>query len=165
MGNISSANPNDIINIEINLHRLYINHLINTFLPTSCLVTLSVVTLFFNENYIDLSMGFSLTIILVLSTMNQSISSGSPKTNQVKLLDIWIIFCLIAPISIFLLQILWKFHLTYGKDSTNLTAKFPCLRFFNKRSQRLCIVTCCIVFVVGYFLRVSLFEKYAIFKN
>jgi len=66
--------------IEMRLQRLFSYHLTNTFMPTASLLALSEITLFFDEDNADLAMGFSLTTLLVVYTMYQSISTSSPKT-------------------------------------------------------------------------------------
>jgi hypothetical protein len=55
-----------------------------------------------------MAMTLSLTITLVMYTMYQSISGSQPKTEYLKLGDVWIIFCLLIPMVVFLVEIAWK---------------------------------------------------------
>jgi hypothetical protein len=64
------------------------------------------ITLFFDENHFELAIGLSLTIMLVMYTLYQSILDSLPKTAYLKLIDIWLIFCLVLPFFIFLIQII-----------------------------------------------------------
>ncbi len=53
-------------------------------------------------------MGFSLTIMIVMYTMYQSISADILKTAYLKMIDVWLIFCLSVPFVVFMIQISWK---------------------------------------------------------
>jgi len=65
------------------------------------------VTLFFEESQTELAIGFALTIMLVMYTMYQSINETLPKTAYLKYIDYWLLFCLLIPIAIFLIEIIW----------------------------------------------------------
>ncbi len=64
-------------------------------------------TLFFEESQTELAIGFALTIMLVMYTMYQSINETLPKTAYLKYIDYWLLFCLLIPIAIFLIEIIW----------------------------------------------------------
>jgi hypothetical protein len=63
------------------------------------------VTLFFNKQDLDLAIGLSLTIMLVMYTMYQSISQSLPQTAYLKFIDIWLMFCLLVPFFVFVVQV------------------------------------------------------------
>ena len=87
--------------------RQILYHLANTFLPTISLVVIVEVTLFFEASKLDLSVTLSLTIMLVMYTLYQSISVTIPKTAYLKLIDYWLIFCLLTPFLIFIIETAW----------------------------------------------------------
>jgi len=60
---------------KINLQRMFLYHLTNTYLPTLTLLILVEATLFFDENHLQFSIGLCLTIMLVMYTMFQVIYS------------------------------------------------------------------------------------------
>ncbi len=64
-------------------------------------------TLFFEESQTELAIGSSLTILLVMYTMYQSINESLMKTAYLKLIDYYLIFCLLIPIAVFLIEIFW----------------------------------------------------------
>jgi len=74
------------------------------------------VTLYFNRRDLDLAIGLSLTIMLVMYTMYQSISQSLPKTAYLKFIDIWLMFCLLVPFFVFVVQVFLKleFHSRNG---------------------------------------------------
>ncbi len=42
---------------------------------------------------------------------NQSISQSLPQTAYLKLIDVWLMFCLLVPFGIFLIEIVWQLNL------------------------------------------------------
>jgi hypothetical protein len=67
--------------------------------------------LFFKKKDLDLAIGLSLTIMLVMYTMYQSISQVLPATAYLKFIDIWLMFCLMVPFFVFVLQVFMKVEL------------------------------------------------------
>jgi len=64
------------------------------------------------------SAGLTLTVMLVMYTMYQSINESIPKTAYLKFIDIWIGCCLFIPFIVFFIQIGWK--LWISKSSGNV---------------------------------------------
>ena len=64
-------------------------------------------TLQFEDSKAELSAGLSLTILLVMYTMYQSISQSLVKTAYLKMIDYWLLFCLLMPFVIFMIEIYW----------------------------------------------------------
>ena len=87
-------------------HRKITYHLANTYLPTLSLLAIVELTLFYGQ---DMGVSLSLTVLLVTYTFYQSISDSIPKTAYLKLMDYWLIFCLLIPFIIFLVQSYWCF--------------------------------------------------------
>lgn len=74
-------------------------------------------TLYYGPQDRDLAIGLALTILLVVYTMYQSVQDSLPKTAYVKLIDIWLMFCLFVPFLVFLLQMLTKVSTKKGFGS------------------------------------------------
>ena len=84
-------------------------------------------TLFFKKSDLDVAMTLSLTIMLVVYTMYQSISQMLPQTAYIKFVDIFLIFGLLVPFSVFLIQILSKiesWNPKIGPKDQSLVSKF-----------------------------------------
>jgi hypothetical protein len=86
------------------------------------LLIISMVTLKFDESKTEMSVGLSLTIMLVMYTMYQSISDSLIKTAYLKMIDYWLLFCLLMPFVIFMIEIYWMLTGKSTKD-TNETSK------------------------------------------
>ena len=105
-----------ILNVEIVLQRIFSYHLTNTFIPTTSLLLLVEVTLFFEET--KLGIEFTLTVMLVMYTMYQSINEPLTKTAYLKMIDYWLLFCLLAPFVIFMIEIYWLLNKDIEADSS-----------------------------------------------
>ena len=104
-------------------------------------------TLFFRREDLDLSMNTSLTIMLVMYTMYQSISMSLPQTAYVKFIDVWIIFCLLVPFCVFVIHFFGKI------ESKKYMSKIDSHLNTRKRQQHLIIVFVpvgTIIFVLMY---------------
>ncbi len=91
----------------MHFQRKVMYHMANTYLPTISLVVIVEITLFFDATKLDISVTLSLTIMLVMYTLYQSISYTIPQTAYLKLIDYWLIFCLLTPFSIFIIETAW----------------------------------------------------------
>lgn len=76
-------------------------HLSTTYLPTSCILLMALITLYIDESHFEATIMVALTSMLVMYTLFQSISTDMPSTAYLKLLDYWLIFGLIMPFVIF----------------------------------------------------------------
>jgi hypothetical protein len=95
------------VHVEIYLQRIFYYHLTNTYIPTICLLFIAEITLYFEDSQTELAIGFSLTIMLVMYTMYQSINESLTKTAYLKMIDYWLLFCLLFPFVIFMIEIYW----------------------------------------------------------
>jgi hypothetical protein len=107
-----SMDANSNVKVEIAFQRIFSYHLTNTFVPTTSLLIIAEITLYFDETQAELAVGLSLTIMLVMYTMYQSINESLTKTAYLKLIDYWLLFCLLVPFVIFIIEIYWILHKT-----------------------------------------------------
>ena len=71
----AGGNNNDGAIIEFVLSRGLQNIALNTYLPTGLLLIIAVATTWFKDDYFDTIIGVNLTLMLVLVTMFDSVSS------------------------------------------------------------------------------------------
>ena len=95
----------DFIMVEIILQRRYFYHLATTYFPTFCLIVITEMLLFINEEHFEAVIMVALTTLLVMYTLHQSISSQLPKTSYMKMIDIWLMFCLTIPFLVFVAEV------------------------------------------------------------
>lgn len=141
------------VNIEIVLQRIFSYHLTNTYIPTTSLLLLVEITLFFKEPQTELAIGFSLTIMLVMYTMYQSINEPLTKTAYLKMIDYWLLFCLLVPFVIFLIEIYWLLKkemeaASCNKSWTNVKQK----KSLGRKIIQLLVPALTCLFIVAYVL-------------
>ena len=76
----------------------------------------SEVTLLFHKDHLMASAGLTLTVMLVMYTMYQSISAAMTKTAYLKMLDYWLLFCLLTPFIIFMIEVFWILKKSASED-------------------------------------------------
>ena len=110
------TNDNSNIECHFDLKRtVAIYHIYATFSPTIFILIMSLISLFVHESHFEATIMVSLTCMLVLYTLLQSIMAGMPVTSYIKLLDIWLAFNLSMPFIVFLAIVVWE--LLKAKDS------------------------------------------------
>ena len=83
--------------ILIKLKRRVGNQLLNTYLPTTCLLLTIYLTHYFKLNHYDTRIMVGLTGMLVIASLFVSTSASLPQTSYMKLIDVWMIFCFLLP--------------------------------------------------------------------
>ena len=123
------------------------------------LLMITEVTLFFDETRQELAVGFTLTIMLVMYTLYQSINDSMTKTAYLKMIDCWLLFCLMAPFTIFMIQIFWilipkqdsKEVGPSGARNVQKNNKLP-TTLSVRMMVHLLVLLASVVFIVGYFI-------------
>ena len=85
------------VHMVISLKRKIQMELLTTYLPTLLLLTITYATTFFKSIYFEASLTVNLTIMLVMTTIFTSKIEELPPTSDMKMIDIWLIFCLVVP--------------------------------------------------------------------
>ena len=157
-----STNNNSRIEVEFELQRMYMYHLVNTYMPTVCLVAIAEITLFIDETHFESNIIVALTSMLVMYTLYQSVSVTLPQTAYLKLLDYWLIFCLIMPFVIFMIEVFWELQiqnkskvicLNKGKDNIKVKNLNSTLRKkTNRNCTRYLVLGVTVLFTASYML-------------
>ena len=95
--------------------------------------------------------GLSLTIMLVMYTMYQSISSELTKTAYLKMIDYWLLFCLLMPFITLIVEFYWLLLQDVRKIKVNNTSEHPS-NLKNKKIIQLLIPAVTITFIVCFFI-------------
>ena len=86
----------DHVFVEIKLKRRCLFHLATTYFPSLCLFIISEILLFMNEEHFEATIMVSLTAMLVMYTLHQSILTQLPKTSYMKYIDFWFMWHVIS---------------------------------------------------------------------
>ena len=118
------------------------------------------VTLFIDESHFESNIMVSLTGMLVMYTLYQSISLTLPPTAYFKLLDYWLIFSLLMPFVIFMIEVFWELELHnkvktrqlkngWMKSNTKIRANQKPL---NRKIPQALVVVVTVLFILFYIL-------------
>ena len=93
---IEEKNAN-MVTMALKLKRKVATELLTTYLPTILLLLITFVTIFFDKDLFGDAIAVNLTIMLVMTTIFTSKIEELPPTSDMKMIDIWLIFCLVVP--------------------------------------------------------------------
>merc|ERR1712004_795621 len=106
--------------VKVLLKRRITQVLLSTYLPSLCILVLAQATTYFKKEHFKTSIPMAITSMLVMYTLNQSVSSKLPTTAYMKLIDVWLLFGLLLPFIIIILLILME-HLPDDSVNINVT--------------------------------------------
>ena len=86
-----------LVMMSIVLKRKVATELLTTYLPTLLLLLITFTTIFFDKDLFGDVIAVNLTIMLVMTTIFTSKIEELPPTSDMKMIDIWLIFCLVVP--------------------------------------------------------------------
>ena len=108
----------DQVHMVISLKRKIQMELMTTYLPTLLLLSISYATTFFKPIFFEASLTVNLTIMLVMTTIFTSKIEELPPTSDTKMIDIWLIFCLLVPFAFTLVQTAIECYRDEEKEET-----------------------------------------------
>ena len=94
---LARSEKSNMVFMAIKLKRKVVTELLTTFLPTILLLLIVYATNFFDDDLFSDIIAVNLTIMLVMTTIFTSKIEGLPPTSDMKMIDIWLIFCLFVP--------------------------------------------------------------------
>ena len=87
----------NLVYMALRLKRKIAMELATTYFPTILLLLITFVTTFFDEGLFGDAIAVNLTIMLVMTTIFTSKIEELPPTSDMKMIDVWLIFCLVVP--------------------------------------------------------------------
>ena len=93
---VNEENRN-MVYMAIKLKRKVVTELVTTYLPTILLLLITFTTIFFEKGLFADAIAVNLTIMLVMTTIFTSKIEELPPTSDMKMIDIWLISCLVIP--------------------------------------------------------------------
>ena len=151
---LKSFKNETMIKCLVHMKRNPTHHIFSTYIPTTCILLMSMITLFIDKSHFEATIMVTLTAMLVMYTLFQSVVASMPSTAYLKLLDCWFCFGLLMPFVAFMVQIFWEVmearnnSISPGMyDGRKRKAKLPaceCCKFL--------LPIICVVFVLCYIL-------------
>jgi hypothetical protein len=126
--------------------------LFQTCLAIHSLLVIAEVTLYFDQSQVELAISLTLTIMLVMYTMYQSINESLVKTAYLKMIDFWLLFCLLVPFTIFMIEIFWLLRRTEVnlKTENNWTEENG-KKWSSRRIIQMLVPSLTFIFIIIYF--------------
>ena len=123
-----------------------------TCLAIHSLLVIAEVTLYFDKSQVELAISLTLTIMLVMYTMYQSINESLVKTAYLKMIDFWLLFCLLVPFTIFMIEIFWLLRRTEVnlKTENNWTEENG-KKWSSRRIIQILVPSLTCIFIIIYF--------------
>ena len=87
----------NLVYMALRLKRKIAMELATTYFPTILLLLITFVTTFFDKDLFGDAIAVNLTIMLVMTTIFTSKIEELPPTSDMKMIDIWLISCLVIP--------------------------------------------------------------------
>ena len=87
----------NMVYMALKLKRKIATELLTTYLPTILLLLTTFTSIFFDKDLFGDVIAVNLTIMLVMTTIFTSKIEELPPTSDMKMIDIWLIFCLVVP--------------------------------------------------------------------
>ena len=97
--NLNLVKKKQLVIMKIVLKRKVATELLTTYLPTILLLLITFTTTFFDKDLFGDTIAVNLTIMLVMTTIFTSKIEELPPTSDMKMIDVWLIFCLVVPFS------------------------------------------------------------------
>ena len=94
---LTKKEKSNMVCMALKLKRKIATELLTTYLPTVLLLLITFTTIFFDKDLFGDVIAVNLTIMLVMTTIFTSKIEELPPTSDMKMIDIWLIFCLVVP--------------------------------------------------------------------
>ena len=87
------------LRMTIVMTRKIMSEMMTTYFPSLLLMMITFATTFFKPFFFEAALSVNLTTMLVMTTIFISKMEGLPVTSDIKMIDIWLIFCQLVPFS------------------------------------------------------------------
>ena len=121
------------LRMTIVMRRKIMSEMMTTYFPSLLLMMITFATTFFKPFFFEAALSVNLTTMLVMTTIFISKMEGLPHTSDIKMIDIWLIFCQLVPFSEVVLLTAME-HLRDNDDlmmdnkNGNITLKRPFMK-------------------------------------
>ena len=93
------SNSKKMLRMTIVMKRKIMSEMMTTYFPSLLLMMITFATTFFKPFFFEAALSVNLTTMLVMTTIFISKMEGLPPTSDIKMIDIWLIFCQLVPFS------------------------------------------------------------------
>ena len=91
------CNSKKELRMTIIMRRKIMSEMMTTYFPSLLLTAITFATTFFKPFFFEAALSVNLTTMLVMTTIFISKMEGLPPTSDIKMIDIWLVFCQLVP--------------------------------------------------------------------
>ena len=91
------ADGTSMLIVKMSFGRKLMNSFLTIYMPTILLLCIIHATNYFKDFFFEAVVTVNLTGMLVLTTIFMSVSANLPQTAYVKMIDVWLLFCILIP--------------------------------------------------------------------
>ena len=106
----NATHPQTGIKMTITMKRKIMSEMMTTYFPSLLLTAITFATTFFKPFFFEAALSVNLTTMLVMTTIFISKMEGLPPTSDIKMIDIWLIFCQMVPFTEVILHTAMEYH-------------------------------------------------------
>ena len=115
----SFQDESDGLRVLIILKRKFISEIMTTYFPSFLLLATTLATTFFKPFFFEAALSVNLTTMLVMTTIFISKMESLPPTSDIRMIDIWLVFCQIVPFAEVLLLTAREYNRKGSEDGTD----------------------------------------------
>ena len=105
--------------MSIVMKRKITSEMMTTYFPSLLLTLITFATTFFKPFFFEAALSVNLTTMLVMTTIFISKMESLPPTSDIRMIDIWLVFCQIVPFAEVLLLTAREYNRKGSEDGTD----------------------------------------------
>ena len=111
---------------------------------------MSEITLLLDQEHLHMTIALTLTVMLVMYTMYQSILASMTHTAYLKMLDYWLLFCQLTPFLVFIIEVYWLLKKSSSEQSRRKWFRRVLDSYLSQDFLKIFIPAVTFVFVISY---------------
>ena len=104
------------IQMKLKIKRKITNEVLTTYFPSFLLLMITYATTFFKPFFFEAALSVNLTTMLVMTTIFISKMESLPPTSDIKMIDLWLVFCQMIPFAEVVLLTAMEYQRTVEED-------------------------------------------------
>ena len=114
--NLGYNNDRGGLSLQIVMSRKVTSELMTTYFPSFLLLAITFSTTFFKHFFFEAALSVNLTTMLVMTTIFISKMESLPPTSDIKMIDLWLVFCQMIPFAEVVLLTAMEYQRTVEED-------------------------------------------------
>ena len=105
------------LSMVVVLKRKITSEMMTTYFPSLLLIAITFATTFFKPFFFEAALSVNLTTMLVMTTIFISKMESLPPTSNIRMIDIWLVFCQLVPFAEVVLLTAMEYNRKEGEET------------------------------------------------